>query len=124
MLYDNMHALHVYIAPFQVLPVYLNALAGEGAFVVTTNDYLARRDADNVGQVLRFLGLTVGVVQAQQGEAQRQQAYSCDVTYVSNQVPVLILFLHLILYLPLPPCSNGLNSAEMLFLALLRCGWL
>lgn len=69
-----------------MLPVYLHGIAGEGAYVVTTNDYLARRDAENVGQVLRFLGLTVGVVQAQQSAVQRQEAYSCDITYVSNQV--------------------------------------
>ncbi|KAJ1424231.1 SecA DEAD-like protein, partial [Ochromonadaceae sp. CCMP2298] len=68
-----------------VLAVYLNALAGEGAYVVTTNDYLARRDGENMGQVYRFLGLTVGVVQNYQTEAQRRAAYACDVTYVPNQ---------------------------------------
>jgi len=68
-----------------LLPTYLNALAKEGAFVVTTNDYLARRDGETMGQVLRFLGLTVGVIQSYQKEAERKAAYSCDVTYVANQ---------------------------------------
>eukprot|EP01041_Mallomonas_annulata_P006005 gene6005-12107_t len=68
-----------------ILPTYLNALTGESAFVVTTNDYLARRDGENMGQVFRFLGLTVGVIQSYQKEAERKAAYGCDVTYVSNQ---------------------------------------
>mmetsp|Transcript_19540 Transcript_19540/g.18872 ORF Transcript_19540/g.18872 Transcript_19540/m.18872 type:complete len:1035 (-) Transcript_19540:297-3401(-) len=68
-----------------VLPVYLNALSGDSAFVVTTSDYLARRDGETMGQVFRFLGLTVGVVQSYQKEGQRKDAYNCDVTYVSNQ---------------------------------------
>jgi preprotein translocase subunit SecA len=68
-----------------VLPVYLNALSGDSAFVVTTSDYLARRDGETMGQVFRFLGLSVGVVQSYQKEGQRKDAYNCDVTYVSNQ---------------------------------------
>lgn len=68
-----------------VLPVYLNALSGNSAFVVTTNDYLARRDGETMGQVYRFLGMTVGVVQSYQKEAERKEAYASDVTYVSNQ---------------------------------------
>lgn len=68
-----------------ILPIYLNALTGDGSFVVTTNDYLASRDGEMMGQVFRFLGLSVGIVQSYQKEAQRKQAYSCDVTYVSNQ---------------------------------------
>jgi preprotein translocase subunit SecA len=67
-----------------VLPAYLNALAGQGVHVVTVNDYLARRDSEWVGQVHRFLGLTVGLVQQGQGEAARRAAYACDVTYVTN----------------------------------------
>ena len=67
-----------------VLPAYLNALSGEGVHVVTVNDYLARRDSEWVGQVHRFLGLTVGLVQQGQGEAARRAAYGCDVTYVTN----------------------------------------
>jgi preprotein translocase subunit SecA len=68
-----------------LLPVFLNALSGEPAFVITTSDYLARRDGENIGQVFRFLGLSVGIVQNFQTERQREAAYSCDVTYVSNQ---------------------------------------
>lgn len=68
-----------------LLPAYLNALSGNGVYVVTTNDYLAKRDGENIGQVLKFLGLTVGVIQAYQKEAERKQAYNCDITYVANQ---------------------------------------
>lgn len=68
-----------------VLPVYLNALSGDSAFVVTTSDYLARRDGETMGQVLRFLGLSVGVVQGYQKAPERTAAYGSDVTYVSNQ---------------------------------------
>jgi preprotein translocase subunit SecA len=53
--------------------------------VVTTNDYLARRDGETMGQVHRFLGLSVGVVQNFMKEAQRKAAYECDVTYLANQ---------------------------------------
>lgn len=67
-----------------ILPAFLNALKGEGVHVVTVNDYLARRDAEWVGQPLRFLGLTVGVVQSGMEPEQRQKAYRCDVTYVTN----------------------------------------
>ena len=66
------------------LPVYLNALAGRGAHVVTVNDYLARRDADWMGQVYRFLGLTVGVIQHEMDESARRAAYAADVTYGTN----------------------------------------
>ena len=68
-----------------VLPAYLNALGGESSLVVTTNDYLARRDGETMGQVLRFMGLSVGIVQNYQKEAERKSAYNCDVTYVPNQ---------------------------------------
>ena len=67
-----------------VLPAYLNALGGDGVHVVTVNDYLARRDSEWVGQVHRFLGLSVGLVQQGQGEAARRAAYAADVTYVTN----------------------------------------
>ncbi len=67
-----------------VLPVYLNALTGRGVHVVTVNDYLARRDADWMGQVYRFLGLTVGCIQQEMGNAERQVAYGCDITYGQN----------------------------------------
>ena len=67
-----------------VLPVYLNALAGKGVHVVTVNDYLARRDAEWMGQVYRFLGLTVGCIQQEFDNPERQVAYNCDVTYGQN----------------------------------------
>src|SRR5439155_6168816 len=66
------------------LPVYLNALTGNGVHVVTVNDYLARRDAEWMGQIYRFLGLTVGVIVHELDDAERQQAYLCDVTYGTN----------------------------------------
>jgi len=66
------------------LPVYLNALTGRGVHVVTVNDYLARRDAEWMGKLYKFLGLTVGVIQNPHGDRERQQAYSCDVTYGTN----------------------------------------
>jgi preprotein translocase subunit SecA len=66
------------------LPVYLNALAGKGVHVVTVNDYLARRDADWMGQIYRFLGLTVGCIQHDLSDAERQAAYGSDVTYGTN----------------------------------------
>ncbi len=67
-----------------VLPVYLNALTGRGVHVVTVNDYLAKRDAEWMGQVYRFLGLTVGCIQQEMGNEERQRAYNCDVTYGQN----------------------------------------
>jgi preprotein translocase subunit SecA len=66
------------------LPVYLNALTGRGVHVVTVNDYLARRDSEWMGRLYRFLGLTVGVIQNQHGDRERQIAYRCDVTYGTN----------------------------------------
>ncbi len=66
------------------LAVYLNALSGKGAHVITVNDYLARRDADWMGEIYRFLGLTVGVVTSEMTHQERQQAYAADVTYGTN----------------------------------------
>ncbi len=66
------------------LPGYLNALAGKGVHVVTVNDYLARRDAEWMGQIYRFLGLSVGVVQHDLSDSERQHAYGCDITYGTN----------------------------------------
>jgi preprotein translocase subunit SecA len=66
------------------LPVYLNALAGHGVHVVTVNDYLARRDAEWMGQIYQFLGLTVGVIVHGLDDSQRKAAYDCDVTYGTN----------------------------------------
>ena len=65
-------------------PAYLNALAGKGVFIVTVNDYLAKRDAEWMGQVHEFLGLKVGVVLNSMTSEERQEAYKCDITYVTN----------------------------------------
>jgi preprotein translocase subunit SecA len=66
------------------LPVYLNALAGKGVHVVTVNDYLAQRDSEWMGQVYKFLGLTVGVIVHGIDDEERKAAYACDVTYGTN----------------------------------------
>ncbi|MEY3298097.1 MAG: Protein translocase subunit SecA [Cyanobacteriota bacterium] len=66
------------------LPSYLNALTGKGAHVVTVNDYLARRDAEWMGQVHRFLGLSVGLIQQGMSPAERKINYGCDITYGTN----------------------------------------
>jgi preprotein translocase subunit SecA len=67
-----------------VLPAYLNALSGQGVHVVTVNDYLARRDAEWMGRVHKFLGLTVGVILANETPEQRRPQYACDITYGTN----------------------------------------
>ena len=66
------------------LPVYLNALTGEGVHVITVNDYLAKRDSEWMGKLYKFLGLTVGLVIAGMNPKQKQEAYACDVTYGTN----------------------------------------
>ena len=66
------------------LPAYLNALEGKGVHVVTVNDYLARRDSEWMGRVYRFIGMTVGVIQHELTDAQRQVAYGADITYGTN----------------------------------------
>lgn len=66
------------------LPVYLNALTGEGVHVITVNDYLAKRDSEWMGKLYKFLGLSVGLVIAGMNPAEKQVAYSCDVTYGTN----------------------------------------
>jgi preprotein translocase subunit SecA len=66
------------------LPAYLNALSGKGVHVITVNDYLARRDSEWMGRVYRFLGMTVGVIQHELTDAQRQVAYGADITYGTN----------------------------------------
>ncbi|HPI90927.1 MAG TPA: preprotein translocase subunit SecA, partial [Spirochaetota bacterium] len=66
------------------LPVYLNALSGEGAHVVTVNDYLARRDSQWMSPIYNYLGLDVGVIQHDMNPVQRQKAYGCDITYGTN----------------------------------------
>ncbi|HXA58549.1 MAG TPA: preprotein translocase subunit SecA, partial [Streptosporangiaceae bacterium] len=67
-----------------VLPAYLNALSGEGVHVVTVNDYLAKRDAEWMGRIHRFLGLEVGVILAQMSPAERRVQYAADITYGTN----------------------------------------
>ena len=66
------------------LPVYLNAIAGRGVHVVTVNDYLAKRDAEWMGQIYNFLGLSVGVIVHGLDDEQRKKAYDCDITYGTN----------------------------------------
>ena len=66
------------------MPAYLNALEGRGVHIVTVNDYLAKRDAEWMGQVYRFMGMTVGVVLNSMTPKERQEAYACDITYVTN----------------------------------------
>ena len=65
-------------------PVYLNALSGKGVHVVTVNDYLAKRDKEQMGKVYEFLGLTVGVIVHGQNPAVRKAQYECDITYGTN----------------------------------------
>ena len=67
-----------------VLPAYLNALTGKGVHIVTVNDYLAKRDAEWMGQVHEFLGLTVGVILNSMDNDERREAYNCDITYATN----------------------------------------
>ena len=67
-----------------LLPTFFNALYGKGTHVVTVNDYLARRDAEYVGQVHRFLGLTVGLIQENMTPEERKENYNCDVVYITN----------------------------------------
>src|SRR5918995_370967 len=66
------------------LPAYLNALEGKGVHVVTVNDYLARRDSEWMGKIYRFLGMSVGVIQHDLNDQERQVAYGCDITYGTN----------------------------------------
>ncbi|MFW5782573.1 MAG: DEAD/DEAH box helicase, partial [Candidatus Muiribacteriaceae bacterium] len=66
------------------LPVYLNALEGKGVHVITVNDYLAERDSEWMGQVYRFLGLSVGLIKSGMMSSQKKEAYSCDITYGTN----------------------------------------
>jgi preprotein translocase subunit SecA len=66
------------------LAAYLNALEGKGVHVVTVNDYLARRDAEWMGRLYGFLGLSTGVVVGQQGDGEKKRAYRCDITYGQN----------------------------------------
>ena len=67
-----------------LLPAYLNALEGKGVHIVTVNEYLANRDAEWMGQVHRFLGLTVACVTADMDHDAKKAAYDCDITYITN----------------------------------------
>ncbi len=71
----------------ELLPAYLNALDGEGVHIVTVNDYLASRDSEWMGQVFRFLGLTVGCILSNMDNDVRREAYKCDITYGTNAYP-------------------------------------
>ena len=66
------------------MPIYLNALEGKGAHVITVNDYLAKRDAAQMGRIHKFLGLTVGVITSDMNTQARKEAYACDITYITN----------------------------------------
>ena len=66
------------------LPAYLNAISGKGVHIITVNDYLAQRDAEWMGQIHKFLGLSVGVNLAQMGSETKKAAYACDITYGTN----------------------------------------
>ena len=66
------------------LALYLKALHGKGAHLITVNDYLASRDAGWMGQVYRFLGMSVGIIQHDMSDEERRNAYNCDITYVTN----------------------------------------
>ena len=68
----------------ELLPAYLNALDGEGVHIVTVNDYLAKRDSEWMGQVFRFLGMTVGCILNNMSNDERREAYACDITYGTN----------------------------------------
>ena len=66
------------------MAVYLNALEGKGTHVVTVNQYLASRDADWMGQIYRFMGLSVGINSREKNTQEKQNAYKCDITYSTN----------------------------------------
>jgi len=98
------------------LPCYLNALTGKTSFVITVNDYLAKRDAEKMGQVHRALGLSVGLIQSNMDEEARRKAYSCDVVYVTNsELGFDYLRDHLALSpqgTVLPPCMSSENGFD------------
>ncbi len=66
------------------LPIYLNALSGKGVHLITVNDYLAKRDAENMGKIYKFLGLSVGCILNEYDDEERKEAYNCDITYGTN----------------------------------------
>ena len=93
------------------LPVYLNALTGEGVHVITVNDYLAKRDSEWMGNLYRFLGLSVGLVIAGMNPKQKQEAYACDIMYsTNNELGFDYLRDHMVLYAK-QMCQRKLNYA-------------
>ena len=93
------------------LPAYLNALAGKGVHVVTVNDYLAQRDADWMGRIYRFLGLTVGVNLSQMPHADKQVAYAADITYGTNNEFGFDYLRDNMVFAPSERVQRGLNYA-------------
>ena len=74
-----------------VMAVYLNALEGKGVHVITVNEYLASRDAEWMGEVFKFLGLTVGLNLRELSPEQKKEAYNCDILYSTNKITILII---------------------------------
>ncbi len=93
------------------LPAYLNALTGKGVHIVTVNDYLAQRDADWMGRIYRFLGLTVGVNLSQMNHADKQVAYSADITYGTNNEFGFDYLRDNMVFAPSERVQRGLNYA-------------
>src|SRR3974390_2032699 len=91
------------------LPLYLNALSGKGVHLVTINDYLAQRDADWMGRIYTFLGLTVGVNPSQMGHAAKQAAYAADITYGTNNKFGFDYLRDNMVYEPSQRVQRGLN---------------
>ena len=73
------------------MAAYLNALNKKGVHIVTVNDYLAKRDAHNMGKIYNFLGLTTGYINNDQSDEERKQNYNCDITYATNSELGLII---------------------------------
>jgi len=93
------------------LPVYLNALTGDGAHVITVNDYLAKRDAEWMGRIYRFLGLSVGVNLSQMSHEEKQAAYAADITYGTNNEYGFDYLRDNMVYQPAERVQRGLNFA-------------
>jgi preprotein translocase subunit SecA len=93
------------------LAVYLNALPGKGVHVVTVNDYLASRDAEWMGKVYRFMGMTVGVILSQQPGEEKQAAYACDITYGTNNEFGFDYLRDNMVFTPEQRVQRGLNYA-------------
>ena len=93
------------------LPAYLNALTGKGVHIVTVNDYLAQRDADWMGRIYKFLGLTVGVNLSQMNHADKQVAYNADITYGTNNEFGFDYLRDNMVFAPSERVQRGLNYA-------------